>query len=125
MMKPHTRKIRTIAAASLVSLALVAAPASADHGANIVAPVVTFIALSALLNQKPHRRHYHGHGYGHYKHYRPHRRHSDSYGYGGYKPHKKYRKHKYRDHGKYRDNRKYRDHGNYAEHRRDDKRKHW
>ena len=123
MMKPQTRKLRNIAAASLVSLALVAAPASADHGSNVVAPIVTAIALGAILSHRHHRHSYHGHGHGH-GHYRAHKRHrhSHSYGHGGYKPHKSYKGHKPRKGHKQRKGYRGDKHAGYKRH---DKRSHW
>jgi len=126
MMKPQTRKLRIIGAASLLSLALVAAPARADHGANLVAPIVTAIALGAILHHGHHRHHrhyYYGHGHGH-GHYRPHKRHrhSHSYGYGGYEPRKGHKPHKgHKSHRSHKGNRG----DKYAGYKRHDKRSHW
>jgi len=97
------KSIRIIAAASLLTLVLTATPARADHeqgNGNIIAPIVTFVALGLLLNHsRDNRRPRYGH-YGHYgdyqsqyqgynyghKRYKP-RRHS--YSQGGYqRPHK-------------------------------------
>jgi len=79
-----------MAAASVIVFALASAPASANHGHNIVGPAVAFIALGALLHHG-HFQSHHRHHYGHYRphRYKHHRRHSHSH--GGY--HKKRRKH--------------------------------
>ena len=73
-------KIGLLAATGLVTAALIAAPAKADHGHNYIAPLAAFITLNALFNHQHYHRHHHRH-YGHQGHYRPHkRRHSHSHG---------------------------------------------
>lgn len=89
MVNLKVNKLRMMAAASVVVFALVSAPASANHGHDIVGPAVAFIALSALFHHGHHG--HHGRHYGHQRphHYKHHRRHS--YSHGGY--HNKRRKH--------------------------------
>ncbi len=92
MVNLKVNKLRMIAAASVVVFALASAPASANHGHDIVGPAVAFIALSALFHHGHQSHHGHqGRHYGHHQphHYKHHRRHS--YSHGGY--HNKRRKH--------------------------------
>lgn len=94
MIKQRVVKVRIIAAASLLALASLSAPARADHGHDYVAPLAAFIAFGALLHHSHHRHHYrqhryygHGHGHGHGHGYGHKRRHSYSIGRGGHGGH--------------------------------------
>ena len=61
MVNLKVNKLRMIAAASVVVFALASAPASANHGHDIVGPAVAFIALSALFHHG-HQGHHGHHG---------------------------------------------------------------
>ncbi len=109
MLDQSTGKLRAVVAASVLALSLgsVSAPARADHGADIVGPMIAFLALGTILQHGHQHKHYKyykrykHHGYrGHHRqhgHYRHHRRHSYSHGdYYAYKrKHRKHRKHRY------------------------------
>lgn len=74
MVKQRVNKLQMMAAASLLALAAASTPANADHGHDLVVPMVTVVALGALA--------YHGHS-------RYQKRHSyryRSYGYRQYRP---------------------------------------
>lgn len=84
-------KIRIMAAAGLIALAVSSAPAKASHGHDYIAPLAAFVAIGALANF-----HHHGHYSHHYRphyrpHYRQHRRHSHSHGGYGAPRHKQHR----------------------------------
>ena len=85
MSNKGVKKIRLMAAAGLVTAALVSAPASAHHGGhNYVAPLAAFIALNALFHHHHYRYHHHRHyGHRHHRHHRPHHR-KHSHSHGGY-----------------------------------------
>ena len=74
MVKQHANKLQMMAAASLLALAAVGTPASADHDHSVIVPLVTGFALGALA--------YHGHG--HYQQHQSYR--YRSYGYRQYRP---------------------------------------
>lgn len=82
MVKQGVNKIRILAVASLVAVALVSAPAKANHDHSIAGPVAALILLGAMVH--------HGHHRNYNNHYRPHhshnhhRRHGHSYSHGGY-----------------------------------------
>jgi len=82
MLKQGVNKLPTMTAAGLLMLAMVSAPASADHGHSIVVPVVAAFALGALAyhGHSQYRQHhyyrYRGHGYRQYP--------SGQYGHGHY-----------------------------------------
>jgi hypothetical protein len=97
MINPGTNKIRALAAAALVALAVTSAPAKASHESDIIAPLAAIVVLGALVNHQHHGyyrysyqsryRPYYGSHYG--SHYEPYRRHSHSH--GGYRePHYKH-----------------------------------
>ena len=87
MINPGKNKIRVLAAAALVALAVSSAPAKASHDSDIIAPLVAIIAIGALAQQHHHvhyRYGYQSHYRPHYgSHYRPYGRHSHSH--GGYR----------------------------------------
>lgn len=89
MFKTGVKKIRIVAAASLLGLAGMSLPASAHHGHNYVVPLAAAIAFGALIHHGHHRHHYHYHHHHRrhhgYRHHRHHRRHS--YSHGGYHKH--------------------------------------
>ncbi len=108
MFDQSTGRIRATVAASVLALSLgsISAPARADHGADIVGPMIAFLALGSILQHGHQHKHYkyykryrhHGHHGYHGKHYgyhkKHHRRHSHSHGdYYAYK--RKHRKHRY------------------------------
>lgn len=89
------KSIRIIVAASLLTMALTATPARADHeqgNGNIIAPIATIVALGLLLN---HNRHSHRPRYEHYGHYGSYQ--SQFHGHNHKRKHKKYksRRHSY------------------------------
>jgi len=92
MVNLKVNKLRMMAAASVVVFALASAPASANHGHDILGPAVAFIALGALFHHGHHGHHgrHYGRHYGHHRphHYKHHRRHSQSHG-GYHKPRRK------------------------------------
>ncbi len=78
MKKLQLDKVRVMVVGSLFALAMISAPANADHDHSIVAPAVAFIALSSILYHSHHRHHYHHHYKRRHYGYQP--RHSSSYG---------------------------------------------
>lgn len=60
MVRQQRNKLGLIAAVGLMGLTLSASPARADHGSDIVVPVVAAFALGAFWN--------HGHSDHHYRH---------------------------------------------------------
>jgi len=74
MVKQRVNKLQMMAAASLLALAAASTPANADHGHDIVVPLVAGFALGALA--------YHGHNRYQQRHSYRYRRHS----YGQYRP---------------------------------------
>lgn len=86
----QAKRFRLMALGSLFALALVSAPASAHHDHNIIGPVVTFIALGALLHHSGHSHHgHHGHYSYQYKKKRRHNHRRHSHSHGGYHGHKR------------------------------------
>ncbi|MGD8348336.1 MAG: hypothetical protein PVI79_03825 [Gammaproteobacteria bacterium] len=87
-------KIRVLAAATLVALAVASAPAKANHDADIIVPLAAIIAIGALAGHQHHgyyrytyqsryRPQYGSHYRPHYgSHYRPYRH---SHSHGGYR----------------------------------------
>ena len=68
------KSIRSIAAASLLTLtlALTTSPARADHeqsSGNVIVPIATFVALGLLLNHRQHNRPRYGYDNGYRGHY--------------------------------------------------------
>jgi len=78
MAKQGVNKIRVLAVASLVAVALVSAPAKANHDHSIVGPVAALIVLGAMVHHSNYR-HYDNHYRPHHNH-NHHRRHSHSHG---------------------------------------------
>ena len=69
MKNRNLKSIRIIAAASLLTMALTATPARADHeqsSGNVIVPIATFVALGLLLNHNRNNRPRYGH-YGSYQ----------------------------------------------------------
>ena len=118
MIPTNRKRLKYATLGSLLALTTVSvsAPVSAHHGHDIIGPVVTFIALGALLHHSHHKHHRH---YSHHRHHRHHRRHSYSYGHGGYRVHGHGHKHGHR-HGHKRGHKHAYQHGHKHGHR-----KHW
>ena len=92
MLEAGVKKIRIVAAASLLGLAGMSLPVSAHHGHNYVAPLAAAIVFGALIHHGHHRHYYNHHHYrhrGYHRHHRHHRRHSHSHG-GYHKHHRKW-----------------------------------
>jgi hypothetical protein len=81
MKKRQSNKFRVLVVGGVLALAMVSAPANADHDYSIVVPAVAFIALSSIYYYNHHRHHYHQHYQRRHYGYQP--RHSSSY--GGYR----------------------------------------
>ncbi|MFT5218081.1 MAG: hypothetical protein ACI9LO_003234 [Planctomycetota bacterium] len=77
------RKPVIMSAVALLSFALLATPAKADHGSSVVAPIATFLAFNWILNHREARRSSHRNYHGH-AHKRVHKQRRYSRSHGGY-----------------------------------------
>ena len=90
MVKQRVNKLQMMAAASLLAMAAASTPANADHGHDLVVPLVTVVALGALAYHG-HSRYQQRHSYSYRSHsYRQYRRGQHGQGHSGYQTQRSY-----------------------------------